>query len=139
MNDLLASPYFKDFAIPLLSVILTVILKMSSRKDTNFGFSRDDFAIGFDLSVTALVLAVAKISDIALKSKTITLTDNEKHTLENLPWFILALCFSMYCLAMIIRKVGWNTSTPPVQKKWSVFLLFISGVGVLYLTITLIK
>ena len=56
MNEILLNPYFSDFAVPLISVLLTMGIKIVSRKDNFMTPQREDFAVGFDLLVTSLIL-----------------------------------------------------------------------------------
>lgn len=74
MNEVLANSYFKEFIIPLLAVFVTIGVKVVSRKDTFIQINRDDFAIGFDLIVSSLILLVTYSSKVAFELKIIQIT-----------------------------------------------------------------
>ncbi|PAC33346.1 hypothetical protein [Flectobacillus sp. BAB-3569] len=109
MNELLANSYFKDFAIPLISVFLTIAVKVVSRKDTFMEATKDDFAIGFDLTVTALILLVSYASKIAVDIHLNISPQIEVHKkkLEFVPWLLFFFTLGLWALSTLVRKYGW--------------------------------
>lgn len=120
MNEILANPIFKDFFIPLVSVFLTIAVKVVSRKDSFMETTRDDFAIGFDLAVTSLILLVLYASRIAVEvneniSPKISVY---KLKLEYVPWLLCCFIFGLWALSTIVRRFGWEQNQTKVLKMW---------------------
>ncbi|WP_456314157.1 hypothetical protein [Pseudomonas shirazensis] len=134
MNEILAHPLFKDFAIPLLSVFLTIAIKVVSRKDSFMEATKEDFAIGFDLAVTSLILLVSFASRIAIE---INLENNSNATeyklkLGLVPWLLFFFTLGLWALSTIVRRFGWEQNQNKVLKMWwGVIFPNILGLGAL--------
>lgn len=145
MNEILLNPYFSDFGIPLLSVLLTMAIKIVSRKDNYMSPQREDFAVGFDLLVTSLILITVFASRAAYlianeqTSNKIELTNK----LNLLPWVILLFVIGLWSLSTIVRIKGWeinpNNPNPILHKFWGVILPTSIGVIVLLFTVKYFK
>ncbi len=145
MNELLVNPYFSDFAIPLVSVFLTMGIKIVSRKDSHMKPQREDFAIGFDLLVTSLILIAVFASRAAyLVTKQLGPNlESIKQKLELFPWIILLFVLGLWSLSTLVRIKGWenssDSSTPILNKTWGVGLPTIIGIIALLVTVKYFK
>jgi len=142
MNDLFANPYFKEFIIPLLAVFLTVGVKVVSRKDSFVSLEKDDFAIGFDLIVSSLILLVTYSSKIAIDLHKGTADNVElcQRKLEYLPWILFFSVFGLWALSTIIRIYGWENNQSKVLKLWQgIILPTFVGLIALLLTVNFIE
>lgn len=144
MNQILLNPYFSDFAVPLISVLLTMGIKIVSRKDNFMTPQREDFAVGFDLLVTSLILITVFASRAAyIVSKNEASNIEElKNKLDLLPWIILLFVFGLWSLSTIVRIKGWelhNTPNPVLHKFWGVGLPTCIGIISLLLTVKYFK
>ena len=87
-----------DLLTPLLAVALTIYVKCVSRNDLQLFFRREDFAVGLEIAVVAvLTFAAAPTSSAALQRATLT------------PWIILGMVLSIWATSACIRKYGWDT------------------------------
>ena len=107
MNDILKTTYFLNFVVPLITVFLTVFVKIVSRNDQYYTFKKEDLAIGMDISVTALIIFITSAVNYAAQANTKT---NEliNSKLVDLPWLILAFVCIIWFVSTIIRKFGWH-------------------------------
>lgn len=137
MNDVLANAYFKDFIIPLLSVFLTIAVKVVSRKDLFMKTTKEDWAIGFDLAVTALILLVSYCSKCAIDIHQTSNPNAElyKKKLEFLPWILFFYILGLWALSTLVRRYGWEQSQNKELKIfWGVVIPDIVGLlGLLFI------
>lgn len=120
-------------------------IKIVSRKDNYMSPQREDFAVGFDLLVTSLILI------IVFASRAAYLIDNEQTSnkleltskLNLLPWVILLFVIGLWSLSTIVRIKGWvmnqNNPNPILHKFWGVFLPTSIGIIALLLTVKYFK
>jgi hypothetical protein len=142
MNEILANSCFKDFAIPLISVFLTIAIKVVSRKDTFMEATKDDFAIGFDLAVTALILLVSYASKIAVDVHANTSTNIEayKKKLEFVPWLLFFFTLGLWALSTLVRRFGWEQGANKTLKtSWGVVIPDIIGMSALLFIVNYIE
>lgn len=144
MNEFLLNPYFSDFGVPLVSVLLTMGIKIVSRKDNFMTPQREDFAVGFDLLVTSLILITVFASRAAYLIHNDKVSNNSdlKTKLELLPWIILSFVLGLWSLSIMVRIKGWETSNTPspiLHKFWGVFLPTSIGIIALLLTVKYFK
>ena len=144
LNQILLNPYFSDFVVPLVSIILTMGIKIVSRKDNFLNPQREDFAVGFDLLVTSLILITVFASRAAyiISKNEVTNIDEVKNKLDLLPWIILLFVFGLWSLSTIVRIKGWeldNSSKPILHKFWGVGLPTFIGIISLLLTVKYFK
>lgn len=105
---ILCNQYFLQFGVPLIATMLTVFVKYVTRKDGPGSFQREDLAVGFDLSISALMIFIAGQANIA---KQLVSKPQEQILLEkaaNAPWILLAFFVGIWGLSTLVRKVGWN-------------------------------
>ena len=144
MNDILLNPYFSDFAVPLISVLLTMGIKIVSRKDNFMTPQREDFAVGFDLLVTSLILITvfaSRAAFIVSRNEGSNINDL-KSKLDLLPWIIVSFVIGLWSLSTIVRIKGWdltNNTTPVLHKFWGVALPTFIGIVSLLLTVKYFK
>ncbi|OUL60324.1 hypothetical protein, partial [Flavobacterium sp. AJR] len=144
VNEILVNPYFSDFVVPLISVLLTMGIKIVSRKDNYMTPQREDFAVGFDLLVTSLILITVFASRAAyIVSKNDGSNIAElKNKLDLLPWIIVSFVFGLWSLSTIVRIKGWDltsSSNPVLHKFWGVGLPTLIGIVALLLTVKYFK
>lgn len=126
----------------MLSIFLTVAVKVVSRRDNFLAIEREDFAIGFDLIVTSLILIVAYGTRTAclLGNK---LTEEEMSSLKNkfeyLPWVILLYVIALWALSTVVRVKGWENNQRTMHKFWGVAFPTILGVIALLTTVKYFK
>jgi hypothetical protein len=114
ITEILSHSYFKDFFLPLLSAMITICVKVVSRKDTFMGFTREDFAIGFDISITALILLLTSATkcatDIKLNLQSANAVSDElRDKLAVLPWILFIYVALMWAVSTLVRARGWDT------------------------------
>jgi hypothetical protein len=129
-TEILAHPYFKDFFLPFIAALVTICIKVVSRKDAFMGFTKEDFAIGFDISITALILLLTSATqcatDLHLNSKSASSASSEK--LAVLPWILFLYIALMWGVSTLVRIKGWdvqNNNKPTVF--WGVIVPDIFG------------
>lgn len=113
----LSNNYVKFFAIPLLTTLLAVFVKMVSRNDKDVFIKKEDFAIGLDISVTALLLLLTDTlnyaSRLATEKDAIRMHDTEK--LISVSWLMVIFVVGLWGMSTLIRKKGWNN---PDEMHW---------------------
>lgn len=105
--ELLSSKYFQFFTIPLLTTLLSVFVRIVSRNDKFSIVKKEDFAIGLEIFVTAILL---------LASDTLKYVSNREAVPEVLlqnrlfvvPWIMLGLLIGLWSISTLIRKLGWK-------------------------------
>jgi hypothetical protein len=111
MIELLSNPYFQFFVIPLLTTMLTVFVKIVSRNDRYNAVVKEDFSIGLELAITAILLLVTdtlKYANYKLSSSDKNIGYNAK--LLTVPWILLVFLIGIWGISTIIRKVGWKNA-----------------------------
>ncbi|GAB3910463.1 hypothetical protein GCM10028803_50360 [Larkinella knui] len=143
MNDFIASSFFKEFFIPMLSVFLTGAVKVVSRRDGQFGITREDYAIGIDLVVTSLVLLTTYASRIAndvRRSNPAVDLFKCRERLEMLPWLLIFYILGLWALSTIVRIKGWESSpSNRIHRTWGVWIPTIIGIILLLATVRYIE
>ena len=111
MISLLSNSYVKFFAIPLFTTLLAVFVKMVSRNDKHKFIKKEDFAIGLEIAVTALLLLLSDTlnyaSRLRVEKDMIRIQDSDK--LISVCWLILAIVVGLWAVSTLIRKKGWIT------------------------------
>jgi len=132
MNDILASTYFKNFAVPLITVFLSVFVKIVSRNDQFISFKKEDLAIGMDVSITALIIFIVASAGLASELANITsdVTNIVNERLTSVPWLILAFVCIIWFVSTIVRKFGWDNEDE-LNIYWGI--LFPDIIGILLL------
>ena len=65
MAEILTSWSFINLGIPLLTVIGGLFVKVVSRPDKDLKIKPDDFAVGFDIALGALIVFITKMVAVA--------------------------------------------------------------------------
>ena len=133
MVNFLSSNLFRFLLFPLTSALLGVMVKYVTRNDKYAKFTKEDFAIGLELVLTAGLMFVLLTSDwaVSLISANTTL-----HGLVNVPqpnigevsrlqahvavlsekvatagWVVFAFVAGLWGISTIVRKWGWVSET----------------------------
>jgi len=122
---------FLQFSIAILTVFLTIFLKVVSRNDSLARFRRDDLAFGFDISSTALVLFVLGMVNLAVK-----ITNNNSSPVNvdvdrllSAPWILFAFFIGTWSISTLNRWYGWERDEPhliwgiAIPNFWGLFVL----------------
>jgi hypothetical protein len=109
MVEHLSNTYFQYFVIPLLTTLLAVFVKIVSRNDKYSKVQKEDFAIGLEITITAILLL---ISD-SLKYAKINFSNTSGQVLNStklltVPWILLAFFIGLWGISTLIRKIGWE-------------------------------
>ena len=103
--EFLASGFFLQFCVPLLTVALTVFLRYVTRNDKRVAFKKEDLAVGMDLSVTALVIFIVHATALAKESQS---NPDIATSLTIVPWFIMVFVIGIWAVSTVVRKRGWE-------------------------------
>ena len=110
MIALLSNNYFKFFVIPLFTTLFAVFVKIVSRNDKFTAFKKEDFAIGLEIAVTAVLLYISDTLNYASRNKAVNpnsaIQNNDK--LISVPWILLAFLIGIWGISTLVRKAGWN-------------------------------
>jgi len=108
----LAQPLFLFFFVPLITVVLTILLKLVCRNDKNFRPKKEDFAVGLDIAVIALVFLIKESANLAHQIM-IQTTPAPTATVDKLivaPWIMLAWVIGILGVALVVRYRGYKDS-----------------------------
>lgn len=78
--------------VPIITILLTVIIKMSARNQSVDFRGIDFLDFGFDLSISAIVVLLTNVSDSNLTA-----------------WFMLLFFVVIMIITIIVNRIGWNT------------------------------
>lgn len=111
MIELLSNTYFKFFVIPLVTTLLAVFVKIVSRNDKFSAVKKEDFAIGLEIAITAILLLISDTLKYATKLQS---TPSNEQILANdklisVPWILLVFIIGLWGISTLIRKMGWKT------------------------------
>lgn len=127
----LGNSFFLQFWVPLLTVGLSIFLKFVTRRDGHIAFRKEDFAVGMDLAVTAILLFVTATSSFAKQ----LLKDPKNQILldkaESVPWILAAFIILTWCISTVVRKVGWQADDK-LTIFWGIILPGIYGLSSLF-------
>lgn len=153
MEKVFLSPYFINIGIPVIAAGFTLLLRLISKKQGNL--ERNDYAFGFDLCVTSIILFITTMSREAAKVVDATAIKEELNRLgresvstqqlykllleiENANrkfiaswWLFFMLFVLILLLALYVKSRGWrNDQELNLQGLFSPIVI---GVGVLLL------
>ena len=132
MKDIFLNPYIKYFVVTIFATVLSIFVKATSRNDRyNIFIKKDDFAVGIEFSVTALILLVTEYTSI-LSNPTIDSTSNDK--IVALPLMLLFLFIGLFSISTLIRKKGWQNQD---ELKWSTGIIIPGLYGLITLIIVI--
>lgn len=78
--------------VPIITILLTVIIKMSARNQSVDFRGIDFLDFGFDLSISAIVVLLTNVRDSNLTA-----------------WFMLLFSVVIMIITIIVNRIGWNT------------------------------
>lgn len=132
MELFLSSWIFRFIIFPLISVGLGIFVKWVSQNDNHSTFSKEDLAVGFELTIVALLTYISVLTSWALElsntaistltfegASTVTSGENAlKDILERqeaiearltvAPIFILLITIGLWGMSTTVRKIGWQ-------------------------------
>ena len=137
MEQFFESQLFLYFTLPLVTVVLSVFLKMVSRNDQFSFFKKEDFAIGLEISLSSLIIFLTFCATIARRIYINSMSMGGEILMKKLlsaPWMILALILGMWGMSTIIRKFGWKSEG---KLKWGLGIIipFLYGILCLYFVV----
>lgn len=123
MIEILSNSYFKFFVIPLVTTLLAVFVKIVSRNDKFSSVKKEDFAIGLEIAITAILLLISYTlnyaSDLKQSTSPIPTLDNSK--LVSVPWILLMFFIGLWGISTLVRKMGWK-SEEDMHWWWGIIL-----------------
>lgn len=142
MNYLINSPSFQIIGVTIISAIIGIFVKWTSRNDQHGTFKKDDLAIGLELCVTSLILLITDTVNDYNRYNASETQEQFKLTilnnLQNTPWLILLSFVVLWGTSTIIRKLGWNSAND-LNRTWGLWFPNIIGLIFLVLTFSWIK
>ena len=78
--------------VPIITILLTVIIKMSARNQSVDFRGIDFLDFGFDLSISAIVVLLTNVRDTNVTA-----------------WFMLLFFVVIMIITIIVNRIGWNT------------------------------
>ena len=109
--NLIRSWWFINIGIPILAAIGGIFIKLISRQDKEFHFKRDDFVVGFDMTLGAVSIFFTKmvlISNEFLKATEPKTKQNLQDMIIAMPVFLLLWGIVLILISQLIRKWGWQ-------------------------------
>lgn len=141
MIQILSSPIFQYLILPLLTTLLTIILKIASKNDSLLLFKREDFAVGIDLSATSLLILMSKCAIVAgiLNQNNVDrdVVSNGSELLLEMIIIFIGMFIGLFALTIIVRRIGWHKEQQRLKIFWGIILPDI--IGVIYLIIVYSK
>jgi hypothetical protein len=138
--DFVVSANFKFFIVPLVTAALSVFLKKASKNDRFAIPRKEDFAVGLELALAAMIGFVAYSVSVAQR----LINAGTPLPQEFLPlqsrfmsshWLILVFGFGLWAISHMVRKFGWKNET---EMKWffGIIIPFFYGLFTLIIVIT---
>ncbi len=119
---------FLNFGVPLIAVAVSIFVKSVSRNDAHTFVKKEDFAFGFDLMISSMLIFVtsmsAMASRLALDPKNTALSEK----LEGAPWLIASFLIVLWGLSTLVRKIGWD-GEDRLNYPWGIFMPCLFGVS----------
>ena len=135
--NILGTPYFLKFGVPLITVGVSIFVKYVTRNDKHSGFKKEDAAVGLDLAITALLILITNSSQIAINLPT-NPPDQLALKLSEVPWIIILIVFLIWAISTIVRKFGWEDDNK-LRMLRGVILPNIVGIFILLLVVNWIQ
>ena len=131
MEAIVTNPHFKNVGIPLISIVLTIGLKVCSKRKMTIELA--DFAIGLELFITAVALLLTGIIELGFESaasaqvmadlvnaqgmisaqKVSRLHAESQAVQDKLAQaglYLFMLMLAIFTTAMVVRGVGWDAA-----------------------------
>jgi hypothetical protein len=107
-------PTIRSFLLPIVSILLTLIFKVASRRDGHTRVTRNDLAVGFNLIIAGCVVLLNilfRAVDIQDATKNVVSSYDQKPVVD------IALLLASYViiaavLSLIVRLYGWQRREP---------------------------
>ncbi|TAL67053.1 MAG: hypothetical protein EPN82_15890 [Bacteroidetes bacterium] len=115
--DLIFSDQFRYIAFPIGTIIISIFMKLNSRKDRDKFIKKEDFFIGLNIIITSIVLLFTYSLDILKKLKYyIIYSEYNKINSEKIINIIIIISIllpilyigGLFIVSFFIRKKGWN-------------------------------
>jgi hypothetical protein len=128
MIELLSNKYFQFFVIPLLTTLLTVFVKIVSRNDRFSSVKKEDFAIGMEIAITAILLLTSDTLKYAssINKELNNIQSLSYNKLLTVPWILIVFFIGLWGISTLIRKLGWK-SEDDMHWWWGIILPNIFG------------
>ena len=105
--------------VPIITILLTVIIKMSARNQSVDFRGIDFLDFGFDLSISAIVVLLTNVRDSNLTA-----------------WFMLLFFVVIMIITIIVNRIGWNTREKRINLAGAIIQdiigIFLLVVAILY-------
>ncbi|QUM89687.1 hypothetical protein HWV03_13185 [Moritella sp. 36] len=128
--NLLGTPYFLQFGVPLITVGLSIFIKYVTRNDRHPGFKKEDTAVGLDLAVTALLIFITGSAKLAGDLPPVNPPADIVEKLAAVPWILMAFILGIWGVSTLVRKLGWE-SDDKLKIFWGIIVPDIFGLSVL--------
>lgn len=161
MSEFLINPYFKDLGVPIITVVVTIFVKIISKNDTVGAkfLTKQDFAIGLDLCITSVIIFITSMVDLTAKTfnsqamqrlQNINVDSVSSESIQEiyrisltmqafqekllLAWWVFgALVVGILSISTFVRKYGWESAEALNWK--GIILPNIFGILVLFGTV----
>lgn len=136
MIEFISGSTFRFFWLPLFTVLLTMLIKACSKKESMRFLDKEDFAIGPNLITTSIFILVSKISIVALNIKMQpNLLDAGTEIIMRLVVYLVIMLVGLIVLMAVVRRFGWSLDriTGQNRLKTGGGILLPDIVGLLYL------
>lgn len=110
IDQLLRAAHLIDLGVPLLAVLLSVYAKCVSRNDQQKSICPEDFAVGLDLAIAALLIFIVSCGVEAERPAHDSTRTGPGGCESSAPWIVLAMVFAIWALSTLIRKWGWRSN-----------------------------
>lgn len=89
--------------VPIVSIILTVIIKISSKPSSCTLNYVDYLDFGFDLSISSIIVLLTGINEVGGNSNNLGI------------WLILLSFMLVMIISIIVNRLGWNRETGQIK------------------------
>lgn len=124
--NILGSPYFLQFGVPLITVSLSVFIKFVIRDDKHRGLKKEDVAIGLELALVAFLIFITNsvqwVQAIGADNATQEVIDK----VASVPWVTLAFIVGIWGISTLVRKLAWG-SDDKLKIFWGIIVPDIFG------------
>ncbi len=111
LTDLFGSLVFQAFFLPLFAAALGVFVRAASRNDRFSSFAKEDFAVGFELALVAIIgfVAYGFFASQELDGAGEERAEHLRNKIGLTPWMVLAWVLGLWGISTAVRKLGWRT------------------------------
>ncbi|MCB2210480.1 hypothetical protein KQI52_00040 [bacterium] len=136
-GSILLKPWLVQLALPLITIVLSVFLRVVTRNDIHKTLRAEDFAVGFEVIIASVIIYIVGSVNMATKC-ILSTNENDKMVLAgkivNMPWLLLAYFFFLWGLSTIVRKFGWKDEDE-LKPFIGIILPDFLGIGLLIFTV----